>query len=30
MYAVENRHLEVVKILLEHGDNIDAKDYKGR
>ena len=29
MYAAENRHLEVVKILLEHGANIEAKKDDG-
>ena len=26
MYAADNGHLEVVKILLEHGANIEAQD----
>ena len=29
MYAAENGHIEVVKILLEHGANIEANDYEG-
>ena len=29
MYAAEYGHLEVVKILLEHGANIEAKDNDG-
>ncbi len=30
MYAAEKGHLEVVKILLEHGANIDAMDNDGK
>ena len=29
MYAAQDGHLEVVKILLEHGANIEAKDNYG-
>ena len=29
MYAAENGHLEVVKILLEYGANIEDKDEDG-
>ena len=30
MYAVEKEHLEVVKILLEHGANIEAKNNRDK
>ena len=29
MYAVQNEHHEIVKILIEHGANIEAKNYDG-
>ena len=29
MYAVQNEHQEIVKILIEHGANIEAKNYEG-
>ena len=29
MYAAENGHLEVVKILLEHDADLQAKDDDG-
>ena len=30
MYAAENGHLEVVKILLEHDADLQAKDNEGK
>ena len=30
MIAAQNGHLEMVKLLLEYGANIEEKNYKGK